>query len=356
MSSNTAGLPGVPRFLRANLHGHTKVIIDWDKPSDDGGSPITGYKIYKGTTNVVFAGDVNADVFSKYFTSLSAGYTYNFQVSAVNANGEGPKTNRVSKTPNNSQTRAAYVPSRVINLTAEPTTELGEVTLQWNAPANLGNTDLIEYQIHRALEGQTLAKIGTTDKDTLTYTDSNLENETAYDYVLIARNSMGNSEPSDIVTVTTIPEPIPEPVDPPEPDPVEPPVDTTPPEPETPTETPDTAPGALSQPLYGDSDSIYNDIDENSVSAATAIKLLVIRANENASYELVELFMGNYSPPTVDPETAELWFRALATELATSYFWVMSNNTDEARAHREEVRDKARMILVQRFKPAFSVS
>jgi len=111
---------------------------------------------------------------------------------------------------------------------------------------------------------------------------------------------------------------------------------------------------ALVLPLYGDDTRTLQDIDEVGTSD-TNILNLVTRSNENASSELETLFEGNIDF-TVQVSELPTWFRELAIELQTSYFWVMSNNTEEAKTHREEVREKARMSLVKKFKPALSVS
>lgn len=107
-------------------------------------------------------------------------------------------------------------------------------------------------------------------------------------------------------------------------------------------------------PEFGDDTRTLQDIDEVGTTD-TNITDLVTRSNENASSELESLFFGNVDF-SQGVNALPSWFRELAIELQTSYFWVMSNNTEEAKTHREEVREKARMTLKTRFSPAISTS
>jgi hypothetical protein len=82
--------PAAP-FLVAGQDGNT-VNLNWSEP-DNGGSAITGYNIYRavqgGTATLLarVAGDVNS-----YSDSSGGSGSYSYQVSAVNANGEGAKS------------------------------------------------------------------------------------------------------------------------------------------------------------------------------------------------------------------------------------------------------------------------
>ncbi len=68
--------------------------VSWSTP-DDGGSPITGYKIYRGTVGgpEALLASVGADTHS--LTNESSGTNVYYRASAVNANGEGEKSPRI---------------------------------------------------------------------------------------------------------------------------------------------------------------------------------------------------------------------------------------------------------------------
>lgn len=81
--------PGAPSLNSANR----AVVLNWSAPASDGNTPITSYKIYQGVygaTNTLIA-QVGGNVFT-YTVPDAAAWQY-FAVSAVNAQGEGPKSN-----------------------------------------------------------------------------------------------------------------------------------------------------------------------------------------------------------------------------------------------------------------------
>ena len=86
-----------PPFLVATRDGDA-VNLAWSVP-DDGGSPITGYKLYRGVTGgaetvlAIFGADVNS-----YTDNDAAGANYYYRVTAANANGEGASSARVVPT------------------------------------------------------------------------------------------------------------------------------------------------------------------------------------------------------------------------------------------------------------------
>ncbi|MFH1429499.1 MAG: fibronectin type III domain-containing protein [Candidatus Margulisiibacteriota bacterium] len=85
--------PTAPQNLAASAHG-AEITLSWQAPASDGGSPITGYRIYRGNSSgsETFLAPTGA-VLSYTDTTVSKDVTYYYQVSAVNSNGEGAKSN-----------------------------------------------------------------------------------------------------------------------------------------------------------------------------------------------------------------------------------------------------------------------
>jgi hypothetical protein len=91
--------PGAATSLTANA-GDGSVSLNWTAPAFDGGSPITGYRIQRGTSpgGEIFLQSVGA-VTSFLDPGLTNGTTYYYTVTAVNTIGEGPPSNEASATP-----------------------------------------------------------------------------------------------------------------------------------------------------------------------------------------------------------------------------------------------------------------
>jgi len=92
-------VPSAPQNLTA-VAGNGNVTLTWQPPADNGGSPITGYKIYYGTSAGNYTTSITVGNITSYtITNLTNGQKYYFAVSAINAVGEGPKSNEASATP-----------------------------------------------------------------------------------------------------------------------------------------------------------------------------------------------------------------------------------------------------------------
>jgi fibronectin type 3 domain-containing protein len=90
-----ATVPGAP-VLSASPASGKGVMLSWTSPPN-GGSAITGYRIYR-STSAGGEGFLTAvgNVTSYKDTSTKKGTVYYYKVSAVNAVGEGPLSNEAS--------------------------------------------------------------------------------------------------------------------------------------------------------------------------------------------------------------------------------------------------------------------
>jgi len=96
----TSTSPGAPTGLTATA-GAAQVSLSWTAPASDGGSQVTGYNVYEGTSP---GGESSAPVNSSPVTATNylvtglASGTYYFVVTAVNQAGEGPESAEASAT------------------------------------------------------------------------------------------------------------------------------------------------------------------------------------------------------------------------------------------------------------------
>jgi len=101
VSATPRTVPTAPTSPKATA-GPAKVTLSWSIPSSDGGSTITGYRIYKGTSaGHESATPMNASLVSSLnynASSLTKGTRYYFVIKAVNVAGTSPASVEVSAT------------------------------------------------------------------------------------------------------------------------------------------------------------------------------------------------------------------------------------------------------------------
>lgn len=131
-------VPGPPRNLSLVLTDADSFHIDWDPPSDDGGSPITGYGV---AAQHAGSGDISG--WSTVGTSTSfdgvVGATYTVEVWAKNSQGSGSAQRAQITIPSTGD-----VPGPPRNLRLTRTGSSG-VRITWGAPANDGGSRVTRY-------------------------------------------------------------------------------------------------------------------------------------------------------------------------------------------------------------------
>ena len=102
-------VPSAPQNLKATA-GNAQVTLSWSAPLSNGGSAITNYKVYGGTTS---GGETLlttvGNVLTYTDTTVTNGQTYYYQVTAVNTVGESAVSNEASATPSQSAVKTLSV-------------------------------------------------------------------------------------------------------------------------------------------------------------------------------------------------------------------------------------------------------
>jgi fibronectin type 3 domain-containing protein/type II secretory pathway pseudopilin PulG len=188
-------VPSPPSSLTAT-GGTRQVILNWTAPTSDGGSPVTGYNIYRATAAGGPFAKIAALANALTYTdsgSLNNGTTYYYEVTAINAAGEGAPATANAATWN--------VPGAPTGLSAGPGNN--SVTLTWTAPGSNGGSAITHYKIYRSttqgLQGAPLTTVG----NVTTYTDTTATNGNKYYYEVTAVNTVGEGPVSNQASMTT---------------------------------------------------------------------------------------------------------------------------------------------------------
>ncbi len=184
--------PSAPQSVTATA-GYLQNSLAWAAPASSGTSPVTNYKIYRGTAsnNIPLLTTVG-NVTSYTDTGLTGGTTYYYQISAVSNAGEGTKSTTVSAQPL-TPAKPGVPPSFVV----APAN--AGASLSWGAAASNGAT-ITSYKVYRGTSSSSQSLIATLG-NVLTYNDTGLTNKTTYYYKVSAVNSVGEGTATAVTSV-----------------------------------------------------------------------------------------------------------------------------------------------------------
>jgi parallel beta-helix repeat protein len=187
--------PSAPQNLQA-FAGDGYVNLTWNAPVSEGSSPITNYRIYRGTSPggesfLIEIGD--GDFYND--TTVVNGIDYYYKVSAKNDDGEGPLSNEATGTPSGGTT----IPSEPLDIAVDAGNSYVNVT--WNPPASDGGSPITHYEIYRGDAPGVdvfLVEIGNLSY----YNDTTVTNGNTYYYKVSAKNAIGEGAQSNEVDAT----------------------------------------------------------------------------------------------------------------------------------------------------------
>jgi fibronectin type 3 domain-containing protein len=181
--------PPTAPVLSASVINATQVNLTWTPSVVGGGTTLSGYKIFRGSTQIASIGLVTS--YSDLTTTGNATYTY--QVVAFDPLGDAVSSNQVSVTT------PAVAPTAPSGLTAT-VISASEVDLSWTGSTDTGGPGLQDYVITRTSS----AGSTTVHNTTTSYHDTSVAGSTSYSYTVYAEDTAGRASPvSNTAQVTT---------------------------------------------------------------------------------------------------------------------------------------------------------
>ncbi len=172
------------------------VKVSWNPPTDNGGSYITGYRVYYAPTypsNPTWknSGWLSADTRTHTVSGLTYGRGYIFRVQARNAAGEG------GWSPTAIATTPGPAPSQVRDFAAKPAD--GSIALSWEPPFGNSQGDTVTgYLIRYKKSSESSYGNSDTYISGTRHTVSGLRNGTAYDFEVRAVTAVAHGAPRTI--------------------------------------------------------------------------------------------------------------------------------------------------------------
>ncbi len=202
-TTGAAVMPGAPTGLTASGDGRNSIRLSWTRPEDDGGSPVSGYRIEVSAD----AGDTwsnlvanSADTATTYtHAGLAPETTRHYRVRAISSIGESEPSNVASAT-----TGANSEPGAPFDLEARAAGR-DEIDLSWSPPPDDGGRSITGYRIEVSADaGDSWSDLVANSEDAATtYTQGGLAPGTTRHYRVRAINSLGESGPSNVASATT---------------------------------------------------------------------------------------------------------------------------------------------------------
>ncbi len=176
---------GAPTGLAATVNSATRVTLSWAAVAD-----ATGYKIERSLDNTAWAALAPSPALTgsstSYVDTTLAATHYYYRISAINAVGTSVTAAAVN-----------VLTKPVAPVLTGTVTNAGATSLTWGTVASATS-----YVLEVSTDGGTTWATQATQA-TLTYAHTGLTADTAYSYRVSAANATGNSDPSNVLTLTT---------------------------------------------------------------------------------------------------------------------------------------------------------
>ncbi|MCK4969458.1 MAG: fibronectin type III domain-containing protein, partial [Thermoplasmata archaeon] len=195
LNATPMGVPGVPIDLSVTP-GDGDVTVRWSPPVLDGGSPVLGYRVFRGVFDGPLEEIAVVGVVTEHLDEgLTNGQEYFYSVLAFNDEGDGPQ--------------AISLPAIPVGRPGAPTGVLIDVavmslTLSWGAPVDTGGTIITGFIIFRGPSEDDLEFLEAMPASTSQYIDDDLTAGERYHYAVAAETIAGEGPLSPVVSAVAV--------------------------------------------------------------------------------------------------------------------------------------------------------
>jgi predicted transcriptional regulator/fibronectin type 3 domain-containing protein len=189
INASPLGLPGSPSNLVAE-GADGQVILSWEAPEQDGGTPVLGYALYRGLSETTIGLIIQVDGTTYADTGLLNGETYYYKVAAYNRIGEGLLSEVASATP-------LALPEAPRSLDIE--VDIGQVTVQWLRPLETGGAPITAYRVYRGESPDDHVLIKEVGSAVTRFTDVDVVGGVTYYYKVTAVTAAGEGPASEVI-------------------------------------------------------------------------------------------------------------------------------------------------------------
>jgi hypothetical protein len=191
--------PAAPTSLAASIQNNS-IQVSWAAPINNGGSAVTGYRVYSIVNSIETLLDTVQSTQTSYSitTGIELGTTYGYAVRAINAIGESASAT----------ISVLYVVPPDAPTGVEATLQGANIRVSWTAPLGNGGATITGYKIYTVdnnIETLLTTVSGTQTSYAIT---TGIELGNTYTYVVKAANSAGDSNSSSPTQVlyATVPD------------------------------------------------------------------------------------------------------------------------------------------------------
>jgi titin len=190
-------VPSAVRAISFSYPVSNKLQITWTAPLDNGGSPITAYRLERQKSDGSWLVLNESNILTFQVDRDAPGVVVVVRVTAINAVGAGPALNASYLTP-------LVQASAPQNFTAA---DNGSVVItSWTAPQNLGGSTVSYYQLQQSKDGGTTwTSIVNVVPNNTSYNVPRPVKGSTWSYRVVALTGFGMSLPSNSVAITSAP-------------------------------------------------------------------------------------------------------------------------------------------------------